>query len=72
MEFYWFKCVKGKGNLPFRSVKGLKRVNSTGFVNHLNSKCSEFTVVKGLDLGAEPSRKNFVDSPSNQSPVNPD
>ena len=46
MEFYWFKCVKGKGNLPFRSVKGLKRVNSTGFVNHLYSKYSEFTVVK--------------------------
>ena len=34
-EFYWFKYMKGKGNLPFRSVKGLKRANSTGFVNHL-------------------------------------
>ena len=45
-EFYWFKCMKGKGNLPFRSVKGPKRANSTGFVNHLHSKCSEFTVVK--------------------------
>ena len=38
--------MKGKGNLPFRSVKGLKRANSTGFVNHLYSKCSEFTVVE--------------------------
>ena len=40
------KGVKGKRNLPFRSVKVLKMVNSTGFVNHLHSKCSEFTVVK--------------------------
>ena len=38
--------MKGKGNLPFLSVKGLKRANSTGFVNHLYSKYSEFTVVK--------------------------
>ena len=38
--------MKGKGNLPFRSVKGLKRANSTGSVNHLYSKYSEFTVVK--------------------------
>ena len=38
--------MKGKGNLPFRSVKGLRRTNSTGFVNHLYSKYSEFTVVK--------------------------
>ena len=30
--------MKGKGNLPFRSVKGLKRANSTGFVNHLYLK----------------------------------
>ena len=38
--------MKKKGNLPFRSVKGLKRANSTGYVNHLYSKYSEFTVVK--------------------------
>ena len=38
--------MKGKGNLSFFSVKGLKRANSTGFVNHLHSKYSEFTVVK--------------------------
>ena len=38
--------MKGKGNLPFRSAKGFKKVNSTGFVNHFHSKCSEFTVVK--------------------------
>ena len=41
--------MKGKGNLPFRSVKGLKRANSTGFVNHLYSKNSEFTV-KGKQI----------------------
>ena len=38
--------MKGKGNLPFRSVKGLKRANSPGFVNHSHLKYSEFTVVK--------------------------
>ena len=38
--------MKEEGNLPFRSVKGLKRANSTGFVNHLYSKYSEFTAVK--------------------------
>ena len=38
--------MKGKGNLPFRSVKGLKRAKSTDFVNHLYSKYSKFTVVK--------------------------
>ena len=27
-EFYRFKYMKGKGNLPFRSVKRLKRANS--------------------------------------------
>ena len=38
--------MKGKGNLPFRSVKGLKRAKGTDFVNHLYSKYKEFTVVK--------------------------
>ena len=38
--------MKGKRNLPFRSVKGLKKANSTGSVNQLYSKYSEFTVVK--------------------------
>ena len=38
--------MKGKGNPPFRSVKGLKRANSTVFFNHLYSEYTEFTVVK--------------------------
>ena len=38
--------MKKKGNLPFRSVKGLKRANSTSSVNHFYSNYSEFTVVK--------------------------
>ena len=41
--------MKGKGNLPFRSVKRAQTEGLTtgsGFVNHLYSKYSEFTVVK--------------------------
>ena len=51
--------MKGKGNLPFRSVKGLKRVNSSGFVNHLYSKYSEFTVVKGKQNSHQGMRKGY-------------
>ena len=39
--------MKGKGNLPFRSVKGLKRTNNRfWFCKSFIFKYSEFTVVK--------------------------